>query len=99
MASVEGPRVVLVEKGDVEVPLWSLDGLRTDLPLVDRLATLCLAARRHGLSIRLVDAGDELRALLDLVGLAGLLLEADGEPEVGEAVGVEEVVDAGDPPL
>jgi hypothetical protein len=64
-----------------------------DLAVVDALARWQLRARRLGGTIRLVDATDELRALLDLVGLRR---EVGGEPEGGEEVGVEEGVEGGD---
>ena len=70
---------------------------RTDLALVDALARLQLAARRSGTAIHLRGASPELRALLELVGLAGALpLEAGREAELGEQLGVEEVVQPGD---
>src|ERR687891_640954 len=91
--------VVLVLDDDVEVVLWRMDGLSgPDLGLVDRLARLQLAARRLGYAIRLRNPCDELRALLDLVGLSDVLpLEAGGEAERREQLGVDEVVDRRDP--
>ncbi|HZA78543.1 MAG TPA: hypothetical protein VE623_19360 [Acidimicrobiales bacterium] len=91
--------VVLVLDDDVEVVLWRMDGLSgPDLGLVDRLARLQLAARRLGYAIRLRNPCDELRALLDLVGLTDVLsLEAGGEAERREQLGVDEVVDRRDP--
>ena len=87
--------------GDVEVATWCLGGLTApDLALVDALARLQLAARRLGWSIRVRDAGGQLAALLDLVGLAEVLpLEARGEPEGREQLRVEEVVETGDAPV
>ena len=49
-------------------------GLRADLAVVDCLARLQLAACRAGCELRLLDADPELRQLLDLVGLAEVLL-------------------------
>jgi hypothetical protein len=106
MDSSHGARtVVLVVHGDVEVVLGRVVGLRPDLALVDALARLQLAARRLGCSIRLHDPCEELRELLELAGLAelgagglGLSLEARREAEGGEQLGVEEVVQPGDPP-
>ena len=61
-----------------------------DLRVLDALARLQLAARRSGDT--LVVRGC---ALLELVGL----VEVVGKPEAGEErLGVEEVVDVGDPP-
>jgi hypothetical protein len=50
-------------------------GLRPDLTLVDALARMQLATRRLGCTIRVDGAGDDLRRLLDLVGLAELLAD------------------------
>jgi hypothetical protein len=70
---------------------------------VEALARLQLAARRLGYRIRLRGASDRLRELLALTGLDGILplwVEPVGEAEEGEeALGVEERVDPGDPPV
>ena len=104
MDTSDGTRtVVVVVRGDVEVVLGQVVGLRPDLALVDALARLQLAARRLGCSVRLRDPCQELRELLDLVGLADVVraaalpLEARREAEGGEQLGVEEVVQPGDP--
>jgi hypothetical protein len=69
-----------------------------DLDLVDALARLQLMARRRGCSIQLRPS-DELRELLLLVGLSEVLcVEPRRETEVRIEVGVEEVVQPGDPP-
>lgn len=71
-----------------------------DLRSVDALTRLQLAARRHGCSIRLRNANQALRELIELVGLADvLLLEAEGQAKRREELGVEEVVQPGDPTL
>ena len=83
------------------------DDVRTDLTLVDALARLQLAAQRFGCSIRVHGSGDDLGALLELVGLADVLpatsggsgLELGGEAEGLEELRVEEVVEPGDAPL
>jgi hypothetical protein len=98
-----GPRaLVLVLDGDVEVELWRMDELADpDLSLVDALVRLQLTARRLGGSIRLRNPCDELLALIDLAGLTDVLpalpLEAGGEAEGGEDLGVDEIVDRRDP--
>ena len=75
-----------------------------DLPLVDALARLQLAARRLGWEVRVVDPCPQLCQLLHLVGLADVVdraalpLEPDREAEGGEQLGIEEVVPPGDPP-
>jgi hypothetical protein len=84
------------------------DDLPPDLAVVDALARLQLAARRYGCSIRVHGTGPDLGALLELVGLAdvlpacgtdGLRLELGGEAEGLEELGVQEVVEPGDPPV
>lgn len=73
-----------------------------DLRLVDSLARLQLLARRHGRRVRLRRATEDLRSLLDLLGLgevlpAGSRLEVVRQPEQSEHPGVEEEGDPGDP--
>ena len=69
-----------------------------DLALVDALARLHVAGRRCGCSIRLRITNPELRALIELVGLADpLLIEMEREAEGRVELGVEEVVQPGDP--
>ena len=69
-----------------------------DLGMIDALARLQLAARRTGWTIRLRVACPEVCELIELAGLADVLaLEALGQPEDGEQLGVEEVVEPGDP--
>jgi len=97
--------VVVLVRGDVELASWTLRRTaRLDLAVVDQLARLQLAARRLGCSVRLRAADPGLLALLDLVGLAEVLVgdgdssgEASGEAEGGEEAGVEEVVVPDDP--
>ena len=69
---------------------------RVDLGLVDEVARWQLAARRLGCSIWLREAN---RDLLDLLELVGLFVEMSRKPEGGEQVGVEEVVEPGDPAI
>lgn len=47
-------------------------GIEADLTLVRALAELHLTAKRLGWTLELLGAKDELRELLDLVGLAEL---------------------------
>jgi hypothetical protein len=91
--------LVVVVAGDVEVIVLPLDGLRPDLALVDALARLQVAARRRGRSLELREPCRELCELLELVGLAdvivaqaGSAVEAEREAEGGEELGVQEVV-------
>jgi hypothetical protein len=75
-----------------------------DVDFVEALARLELAARRLGLAVHVTHRCDELAALLDLTGLSavvggsGLRLEAGGEPEGREQLGIEEVVPPDDAP-
>ena len=57
--------------GPLEV---QLDGVSADAVAVDALARLELAARRHGCRVTLRGAGEELRALIELVGLRELFV-------------------------
>lgn len=59
------PTDVVCELGDL--------GRRADLGVVDALARLRLAARRRGHRLTFRGAGPELRSVLDLAGLGGLL--------------------------
>ncbi|MFD8415736.1 hypothetical protein ACFV2Q_28950 [Streptomyces sp. NPDC059650] len=81
--------------GSVACDLAALPG-PPPLAAVETLARLRLTARRWDRGLTVTGAGPGLRALLGLVGLAELLGEAEeGEP----AVGVEEGVEPGDPPV
>lgn len=82
-----------------------------DAGTLDALARLVLGARRRGARVLLIGANPDLLELLDLAGLANLLvLDADapdpsdragrevlGQPELREQSRVEEVRDAADP--
>jgi hypothetical protein len=92
--------VVLVVAGGTEVVVGQVRERRPDLALVDSLARLQLLGRRYGWRVELRDVPEDLRGLLQLVGLDGVLaLEARGEPELGEELGVQEVVQPGDAPV
>jgi hypothetical protein len=75
-----------------------VDSTAPDLVTVDDLARLQLAAHRAGCSIQLRNASEALCELIALVGLVDVLpLEAGRESEVGEQLGVQEVVQPRDP--
>jgi hypothetical protein len=75
-----------------------VDTTSPDLGLVDMLARLQVAAHRYGWSIRVQATSRELCELLDFVGLADvLLLESRRKTEGREQLGVEEVMQPGDP--
>ena len=83
-----------------DVVVARVDARRADLGLVEALARLHLEVQRRGGTMRLRDAPEELGGLLDLLGLAGVIgLEARRQPELGEEVAVEEVVQPRDPPV
>jgi hypothetical protein len=91
---------VVVVRGDVEVGGWPLAGSgRPDLTVVDGLARLQLAAHRAGCAVRVVEPTCALRQLLQLAGLAELLLsvEVRWQPERGEQARVDEAVVTDDP--
>jgi hypothetical protein len=87
-----GAVVVICDVGDFAEP---------DVVLVDALARLQLTARRLGASLELARASPQLTLLLALIGIGHVLPSAGHlrrEPEQREeSVGVEEVVDPGDP--
>jgi STAS domain len=92
--------VVMVAEDGTERPVARVDARRPDLALVDRLLRWELIARRQGRRVRLEGVPDALRELLELVGFGELsALEVGREPELGEQTGVEEVVQARDPPV
>ena len=74
-------------------------GLASDAAAIDALARVQLAARRHGLEIRLRHASSELLSLLAFVGLSEVLrVETGGEPEEREErLGAEEERELDDP--
>lgn len=81
-----------------EIIVAHVDARAPDLGLVETLARLRLLARRCGCGVRLHDAPEELRALLELVGLLDVLpLELRRQAEGGEELGIEEVMQADDP--
>lgn len=95
--------VVLILDTGVEEACTCLDGRRVDLALVDELGRLHLAARRAGATMVLRQPSPRLAELLELVGLDGLIeggsgLEALGQAEEPEELGVEEVLPGGDLP-
>jgi hypothetical protein len=90
--------VVVVAEGGRELRM-SVDEGRCDLAFVDVLMRMALEAHRGRYRVRIEGAPPELRGLLELVGLADVVaLEPRREPELGEHLGVEEVVQPGDAP-
>jgi anti-anti-sigma regulatory factor len=92
--------VVLIVDANTDEVLGHVDARSADLALVEALARLQLGARRRGERLRLRNVSDELRALLELVGLDQVLaVEARRQPELREQLRVDEVVQPGDPPV
>jgi hypothetical protein len=92
------PVVVLVDD-ETGAVVARVEARVVDITLIGTLARIALMARREGRRVRLLDAGPELRGLLELVGLADAVgVQPGREPERGEDLRVDEVVQAGDPP-
>lgn len=97
----------LLEGSDADAVVCDVSALvDPDAAAVDALARLQLTAGRLGRRLLLIDACDDLRELLALVGLADVVppygelpLEVKGETKKREeGRGVEEEADAGNPP-
>jgi hypothetical protein len=74
----EGDAIVVLAVDGTEVANWPLTGsVRPDLDVIDGLARLALAARRLGGEISVRNAGPELLALIDFVGLDDVLRADD----------------------
>lgn len=68
---------------------------RPDLGHVDALARLLLVTKRLGIELLVTNTPAELRALIDFVGLP---VEMRRQPECRKQLGIQEVVQPGDPP-
>lgn len=91
---------VLIVNAETDEVLGYVDATSPDLALVESLARMQLRARRRGERVRLRNVPDDLRGLLELVGLTEVLaVEAKREPELREELRVDEVMQPGDPPL
>lgn len=89
--------VVVVAEDGTEVTLGRVSAARPDLALVDALLWTQLAARRQGWRVRLGEVSPDLRGLLELAGLGAVVgLQPQREPELGEQLGEDEVVQGGD---
>ena len=67
----------LLEPGGPQVALCDVRGVPADAVTVDALARLQLAARRSGCEVRLQNTTRELRDLVDLMGLAQVVVDDD----------------------
>ena len=91
--------VVMVAADGSEQVVGRVAPDRADLATVDALVRFQLVARREGARVRVCNPSDELRALLEFAGLAEVLeLEPRRQPEMREQLGIDEVMQAGDPP-
>ena len=63
----------LLERSAARIVLCDVRGVEPDAVTVDALARLQLAARRRGCQVRLRYASDELRELVDFMGLRDVL--------------------------
>jgi ABC-type transporter Mla MlaB component len=77
----------LLANGRPEVVLCDVRGVAPDAVTVDALARLQLAAGRHGCVVRLEHASDELRALVEFMGLSAVLAGAGTGQGGGRATG------------
>jgi hypothetical protein len=70
--SDDSPRaVVVLVVGSHHLPLAVVErGNRCDLALVDEILRLQLTASRHGWSIELAEVDDDLRALVEFIGVS-----------------------------
>ena len=100
-ASRDSPTtLVVIDRDGTERVVGCLAGCGPDLALIDALARLQLVARERGSRVRVRDATAELCALVELCGLTDALgVEPCRQPEVGEVLGSDEVVQPGDPPV
>ena len=63
----------LLHENGADVAFCDVSGIEADAVIVDALARLQLAARRHGCQVRLRNASDELRELVTFMGLGDVL--------------------------
>jgi hypothetical protein len=92
--------LVVVDELGGETLVAHLDASCPDMVLIDLLARMHLATRRGGMGLRIRDASPGLVELIELCGLTCVLaLEMVGQSELGEELGVDEVVKPADPPL
>jgi ABC-type transporter Mla MlaB component len=69
----------LLARERCELLVCEVGGVAADAVAVDALARLALAARRNGCEVRLRSPSRELLALVELIGLAGVLHTAPPE--------------------
>ena len=95
---------VTLVRGDETLQIARVVSPHCDARVVDVLLRISLVAKRQGWSMRVDGASEQLLDLFAFLGLSELLafasaLEPGGQTELREQLGVEEVVDPGDPTL
>lgn len=65
----------LLDAGGASRAVCDVAGARADAVTVDALARLQLAARRYGCTVELIRVSEELRELLELMGLSDVAPE------------------------
>ena len=73
MPGLCGRVCALLSESGAEVARCDVRGVEVDAVTVDALARLQLAARRHGCSVRLRNASNELLELVAFIGLGNVL--------------------------
>jgi ABC-type transporter Mla MlaB component len=63
----------LLASSEADVAFCDVSGIAPDAVTVDALAQLQLGARRHGCTVRLQNASEELRGLVEFMGLTAVL--------------------------
>jgi ABC-type transporter Mla MlaB component len=82
LPAICGSVVAVLEATGADVALCDVGALPADAAAVDALARIQLAARRTGRQVVLRHVADDLRDLLALVGLGGVLrIEPGGQAE------------------
>jgi hypothetical protein len=91
--------VVVVSADGSERLLGQVPARAPDVGMVDCLLRRQLEARRAGCRLEVRDAGAALTGLLDLLGVSDVLaVQPRRQAELGEQLGVQEVVEPRDPP-
>ena len=100
LPAICGGVAALLETSGADIALCDVGALRADAVALDALARMQVAAGRMGRQVVLRHVTDELRGLIALVGLNGVLrIEPGRQAEQREQrVGVEEERELGDPP-
>jgi hypothetical protein len=94
------PATVVVVSADGSERLLQRLPAAPDVGLLEGLLRAQLVARRSGSRLEVRDAGAALAGLLDLLGVSDVLaVQPRRQAELGEQLGVEEVVQPRDPPV